>query len=106
MKYLIFICFFLILFFSGECLFAQETDWRTYLEQLAEEEEMNESLIENLYEELSLLENNPLNLNTVTRSQLEEFPLLSTEQATEMADFLEKNRPLATVFELRNIPLL
>ena len=107
MKQIPFITVFLICFVAiSSSIKAQEYDWRSYLEQLAQEEEVNESFIENLYEELSIMESNPLNLNTVTRNQLEEFPLLSTEQASGMADFLEKNRPLATVFELRNIPVL
>lgn len=94
---------------------AQESNWRTYLNQLAEEEmeqmslesvATGESSIENLFEELTYLENNPMNLNTVTREQLERFALLSFDEATWIADFLEKNRPVYTVFELRNVPKL
>lgn len=84
---------------------AQSNDWRTYTEQLAEEE-MDEMSIENMYEELSQLEQNPMNLNSVTREELETFPLVSTNQANAIADFLEKNRPVYTVFELRNVYML
>ena len=61
-------------------------------------------MVENLYEELAYLENNPLNLNSVERSQLERFPLLSPEEVERVMLFLERNRPLFTVYELRNVP--
>ena len=99
---------FAILFFLFGALSAihtQTNDWRTYLEQLAEEE-MDEASLETMFEELSFREQNPMNLNSVTRDELERFPLLSFNQATAIADFLEKNRPIYTVFELRNVYML
>src|SRR5690554_2337620 len=85
---------------------AQETDWRALVEQMAEEEEPRAGAIENLYEELLNLENNPMDLNNVRRDQLERLPLLSLEEVNSLIDFLEKNRPLYTVYELRNVPRL
>lgn len=97
----------IILFFGSlTCLRAQDADWRVFLEQLAEEEEMHATAIENMYGELLHLENNPMNLNRVTRDQLERFPLLSMEEIVSIITFLEKNRPLYTVYELRNVPSL
>ena len=94
-----------LLFSLQTFMHAQTNDWRTYIEQLAEED-MDEASIETLFEELSFREQNPMNLNSVTRDQLEIFPLLSFNQASAIADFLEKNRPIYTVFELRNVYLL
>ena len=85
---------------------AQSNDWRTHLEQLAEEEEMEEMSIDNIFVELSMMEQNPMNLNSVTRTELELLPLLSLNQANAIADFLEKNRPIYTIFELRNVYML
>ena len=85
---------------------AQETDWRVFVEQMAEEEEPRSGAIENIYQELLYLENNPMNLNSVSRDQLERFPLLSLDEINSVMDFLEKNRPLYTVYELRNVPRL
>src|SRR5690554_2955759 len=85
---------------------AQETDWRVLVEQMAEEEEPRAGAIENFYEELLYLENNPMDLNSLSRDQLERFPLLSLEEVNSLMDFLEKNRPLYTVYELRNVPRL
>lgn len=85
---------------------AQTNDWRTHIQQLAEEEEVDEISIDNIFTELSMLEQNPMNLNSVTRTELELLPLLSINQANALADFLEKNRPIYTIFELRNVYML
>ncbi|NLZ94726.1 MAG: helix-hairpin-helix domain-containing protein [Bacteroidales bacterium] len=83
----------------------QTNNWRSHIEQLAEED-VDDISINNMFEELSMLEQNPINLNTVSRNQLELFPLLSINQANAIADFLEKNKPIYTVFELRNVYIL
>ena len=82
---------------------AQNDNWREYVIQLAEEEDANAAAIENMYEELLNLESSPLNLNTVTKDELESIPLLSTEQIDLIIDFLKFNRPVMTVYELRNV---
>ena len=86
-------------------ILGQENDWRVYLEELVQEE-VGEIDAENLFQELSMLESNPMNLNTVSREQLERFPLITHQQAQSIADFLEKNRPVYTVYELRNVDKL
>lgn len=83
---------------------AQEREWRVLVEQMAEEEGARADAIENLYEELLQLERHPMDLNRVSRDQLERFPLLSSEQVLSLMEFLEENRPLYTVYELRNVP--
>ena len=100
----------LLLFSFSSATFSQSGSWRIFLEQLAEEGEeegrMDETMFENLYEDLLYLESNPMNLNTVTREQLERFPLLSEDEAARITTFLERNRPIFSVFELRNVPNL
>ncbi len=83
----------------------QTNDWRSYVQEMAEEEP-DETILENMIEELIQLENHPMNLNAVTRDALERFPLLSAGEAAGLADFLTKNRPVYTVYELRNVPSL
>lgn len=73
---------------------------------MAEEEEARTDAIENIYQELQYLEDNPMDLNSVVRDQLERFPLLSLEEMNSLMDFLERNRPIYTVYELRNVPRL
>lgn len=100
----------LILIFLVSCftnsIKAQSHNWRDYIIQLAEEEQADASVIENMFEELLYLENNPLNLNSLTLNQLEQFQLISLEEATSIFKFLESNRPIMTVYELRNVPSL
>ena len=98
--------FIFLLFGSFNGLDAQEADWRTYVELFAEEEGMDEQTVENIYTELLYLESNPMDLNSVTDDQLERFPLLSTVEINSLITFLSKNRPLYTVYELRNVPYL
>lgn len=100
--YVLFLSFFC--FYTGN-IKAQDRDWRSYLEQLAEEE-ISETAVESMFEELIQLENNPLNLNTVTQEQLETIPFLSAEDIANMTRFLDENRPVYTVYELRNVPYL
>lgn len=100
-----YLCPFVLLIFLNFCgtVKAQYEDWHKLVEQLSEEE-TNESSIENIYEMLLQFESNPINLNTVTRRQLEEFPFLCIEDADAIFRFVEKNRPIYTVYELRNVP--
>lgn len=105
-KYLARVFLFPLFFILASTLHAQETDWRMFVEQLAEEEESKGNAIENMYQELLYLENNPMNLNSVSRNELERFPLLSLEEINSLVNFLEKNRPIYTVYELRNVPRL
>ncbi len=84
---------------------AQTNDWRDYLHQLGENG-MNAEQLETLYEDLTDIEAHPFNLNTVTLDDLQRLPFLSEDQKQSMIDFFEKNRPIYSVFELRNVPLL
>ncbi|MBP1618863.1 MAG: hypothetical protein H6Q14_2690 [Bacteroidetes bacterium] len=94
----------LFLLCSSNVLFAQTNDWRDYLQQLAEEG-MSSEQVETLFEELTDMESNPLNLNDLTTEDLRRIPFLSEDQRQSMSNFLEKNRPIYSVYELRNIPL-
>lgn len=79
--------------------------WRDHVEFFAEED-LSEDMIENIYAELEYLEVNPLNLNAVSKEQLEQFPLLTAEQSASLYNFLSLNRPLYSIYELRNVKLL
>lgn len=102
MKNTIFYFFFLLI---GLPLTAQAQDynWQELVIQLAEEEDANAAAIENMYEELLELELNPLNLNSVTKEELETIPFLSIEEINSIVNFLKYNRPIVTVYELRNV---
>ena len=98
-----FSCIFFFIFGLSSIVYAQNESWREYVIQLAEEEEGSAIAVENMYEELLNLESNPLNLNTVTKEELEAMPLLSIEEINLIINFLKMNRPVMTVYELRNV---
>ncbi len=102
MKNTIFPIFCLFFLFTLNVVGQNET-WREYIYQLVEEENLNSDIIENMYEELQNLESNPLNLNTLKKEDLEDIPVLSNEEINQIFEFLKKNRPVMTVFELRNV---
>lgn len=52
-------------------------------------------------EELSALRRNPLNLNTATRRDLEQFPFLSDFQVEELQAYLYEHGPLSSIYELQ-----
>lgn len=99
-------CLLFLLFGFTNILNSQNNNWREYIAQLAEEEQVSSTVIDNIYEELLFLEDNPMNLNEVTKDQLERFPLLTSEEVTSIIHFLEDNRPVMTIYELRNVPYL
>ena len=99
-------CLLFLLFGCTNILNSQNNNWREYIAQLAEEEQVSSTVIDNIYEELLFLEDNPMNLNEVTKDQLERFPLLTSEEVTSIIHFLEDNRPVMTIYELRNVPYL
>ncbi|MDR1369050.1 MAG: helix-hairpin-helix domain-containing protein, partial [Dysgonamonadaceae bacterium] len=99
----IIITFFLFLCFSAWSQTPEKnTSWMEYLEELSENE-MESSLIENLYEELSFLSEHPFNLNTATKQDLERLPFLSEIQIENIQYHIYKYGPLNTIYELKNI---
>lgn len=106
MKRVFLISYMLILFcnFNVPSICAQTDVWKRLIESLSEEG-VDEAEIENMYQELLFIESNPINLNTVSSAELERFPLISHNQAVSLSQFLERNRPIYTVYELRNVPL-
>jgi hypothetical protein len=83
--------------------------WEEYMEELLESvQESSESTesIETLYEDLSYLSENPLNLNLVTTEQLRKIPFLSEIQILNILDYRKKQGELVSIYELKNIQFL
>ncbi len=55
---------------------------------------------EDMYEELALLAENPLNINTATKEQLEQIPFLSDKQIESILYYLYKYGPMNSLNEL------
>ena len=80
-------------------LSAQEV-WEELAEQLIGEEEGEVFQWENNFEELSELKENPININTATKEQLEKFPFLSDRIVENILYYLYKNGPMLSENEL------
>lgn len=82
----------------------QEVPWETLLEQMAEDEDYENNLLEDYYEELNELHNNPININTATESDLEKLPFHTGKQREDISRYLYRYGGMATLGELAMIP--
>lgn len=82
------------------------SSWEDYLVELYEYDSYNESAIEYFYELYDRLSDHPLDLNSLKYDQLKQFIFLNEAQLKCFWNYLEINRPLYSVYELKNIPLL
>jgi hypothetical protein len=80
--------------------------WIEYIEELQENSEENDEFIETLYNDLSYLSENPLNLNLATPEELRKIPFLSDIQIMNILDYLQKQGEFVSIYELKNIRFL
>ncbi|MEO1263407.1 MAG: helix-hairpin-helix domain-containing protein [Bacteroidota bacterium] len=73
----------------------------SFMQDQAIDEEFNYN---DLFDELSYLRRNPLNLNAISPNDLNQFPFLSPLQKTSLVGYLLDHGPLLSVFELQAIP--
>lgn len=85
-----------VLFYCGN-LFAQSA-WMEWEEQVGEEE--NVASWREQYEELSELAEHPLNINTVTKEELEQLSFLSDRLIEHILYYVYKYGPLTSMNEL------
>lgn len=69
-------------------------------EQLITNDEDNAYQWENLFEELSDLKENPLNINSATKEQLERFPFLNSQLIENILYYLYKYGAMVSINEL------
>ena len=83
-----------------------ENKWEEYIEELYEDAEENPESLEKLYNDLSFLSENPLNLNKTNVEQLRQIPFLSELQIINILDYQRKQGEIVSIYELKNIPFL
>lgn len=91
------ICITILLSVHNLC--AQEV-WEELVEQLMDEDENSSFQWDTHFEELSELRENPININTATKEQLERFPFLSDQLVENILYYLYKYGPMLTRNEL------
>ena len=80
--------------------------WREYIEDLMEDSEENPESIEKIYDDLSYLTENPINLNKTTVEELKQIPFLSDIQIINILDYKKQQGEIVSIYELKNIRFL
>jgi hypothetical protein len=79
------------------------SEWMQYMEELAGNEDANDEYIENLFDELSQIIENPYNLQNVRKEDLEKLPFLTDLQIENLLYYIYKYSPLTDIYELKNV---
>lgn len=105
MRFRQFILLVCVLFTAYPTLVSADTDslynevFISLLEEISEKEDA--AITEELYEKLSELTENPVNLNQTSREELESIPLLSKELAESISYYIYRHGPLKDINELK-----
>lgn len=76
----------------------QSRPWQDDFWQWVEADEGDAAQWEEAFDQLTELENHPINLNSATREQLERLPFLSARQVGDLLEYVYRNKacyPLA-----------
>lgn len=76
-------------------------DWEEIAGQMVTDEEGEEKDMLNQLNDLQELKEHPLNINTITKEQLEAFPFLTDIQIEHILYYLYVSGPMQTIYELQ-----
>lgn len=81
--------------------YAQDVrEWEPLLSQMGNIEDTESLAWESSYDLLCELEDNPLNINTATRDELEQLPFLSAKEVENISEYIYRYGPIKTLGEL------
>ena len=94
-----------LLFMCITCVVQAQSkhEWEAYLNEVMTAEDAGSAAWEDTYDLLCELEQQPLDINQVTREQLEQLPFLSAQQVEEIVEYLYRYGPMKSLAELRMI---
>jgi hypothetical protein len=101
-----YISFFILLLFSLSLHAQSQQPWEKYLDDLGELEDIESDNWESSYDLLSDLSAHPMDLNSITREDLEQLPFLTSEQIQDICEYVYKYAPLQSVHELSMVESL
>lgn len=91
----------LLLLFPLLTINAEQThEWEQFLYQLSELEDVESSAWESSFDLLCDLEENPININTASREDLEQFPFLTAKDIEDICEYLYRYGPMKSLGEL------
>ena len=95
------LCLLLCLTASPLMLSAQQSrPWQDDFWQWVEADEGDAAQWEEAFDQLTELENHPINLNSATREQLERLPFLSARQVGDLLEYVYRNKAMLSLSEL------
>lgn len=78
----------------------QTREWEQFLYQLSELEDVESASWETSLDLLYELEENPMNINTATREDLEQLPFLTAKDIEDISEYLYRYGPMKSLGEL------
>lgn len=95
--------FIICLTFAYSPIAAQQHEWEQYLYQLGELEDIESTDMEYCFDMLCDMEKHPININTATREELEQFPFLTAKDVEDISEYLYRYGPMKSLGELAMI---
>lgn len=92
-----------VLFLVNSIQVSDAQSWQEYLEQLSEQEEYEDMNWESYEDILEGYAENPINLNTATKEELEQFPFLSAQQIEDIQAYIYQYGEMKSLGELAMI---
>lgn len=80
-----------------------DTEWETWLENLMQDGDYSEAQYEEMYNSLSDMTQNKININHATRQELEALPFLSEKQVMDIMEYLDRYHSMKSLNELISI---
>lgn len=100
MSYLLFL---LTLLLMCPMAASADTEWETWLEDLMQDGDYSEAQYEEMYNALSDMSQNKININHTTRQELEALPFLSEKQVMDIMEYLDRYHSMKSLNELMSI---
>jgi len=91
---------FILSLFSLTCQAQNADDWQEDLRQWVETEDVESSSIEDIFDVLSEKAEHPINLNQITREELEQLPFLTGQQVEQLLEYINRYGPIRSFSEL------
>ena len=80
-----------------------DTEWETWLEDIMQDGDYSDAQYEEMYNSLSDMSQNKININHTTRQELEALPFLSEKQVMDIMEYLDRYHSMKSLNELMSI---
>lgn len=104
MKTLMALCLFMLALFTAHA--QQQRPWEKYLDELTVADDNDIGASEEMFDVLSDLEDNPIDINTATREDLERIPFLTAQQIEDIEAYIYRTKGMKSIGELSMIESL